>query len=53
MAIFSKNFGGHGPFAPSGYAYGGKGGHNSPGANSLRGRWITAGGAEKSQECHK
>jgi len=24
MTIFSKNLGGHGPFAPSGYAYGRK-----------------------------
>jgi len=31
---------------------GGQGRHNSPGANSLWGRWITAGGAEKSQQCH-
>jgi len=23
MTIFSKNFGGHGPFGPPGYAYGG------------------------------
>jgi len=28
-------------------------GRNSPGAESLCGRQITAGGAEKSQQCHK
>ena len=38
---------------------GGQGGHNSRGANLrwgaelLQGRRITAGGAEKSQQCHK
>jgi len=31
----------------------GQEGHNSPGAESLRGRRITAEGAEKSQHCHK
>ena len=30
-----------------------QGGRNSPGAESLWGRQITAGGAEKSQQCHK
>jgi len=29
-----------------------QGGHNFPGAESLRGRQMTAGGAEKSQQCH-
>jgi len=28
-------------------------GHNSPGAESLTGRQITVGGAEKTQQCHK
>jgi len=31
-----------------GVTRGGKGGHNSPGAESLRGRRMTAGGAKKS-----
>jgi len=31
----------------------GSGGHNSSGAESLRGRWMTAAGAEKCQQCHK
>ena len=32
---------------------GGQGGHIYPGANSLWGRWITAGAAERFQQCHK
>jgi len=37
----------------SGYRQGRyEGRNNSPGAESLRGRQITAGGAEKSQQCH-
>jgi len=42
-----------------GVTKGGQGGHDSPGAESLWGRRITAGrqmtaeGAEKSQQCHK
>jgi len=32
---------------------GGQGGHNSPGAESLWGRRMTVGGADKSQQCHK
>jgi len=28
-------------------------GHNSPGGKSLWGRWMAAGGAEKSLSCHK
>jgi len=31
----------------------GEGGHNSSGAESLWERRMTAGGAEKSQQCHK
>jgi len=32
---------------------GGQKGRNSPGAESLWGRRIIAGGTEKSQQCHK
>jgi len=31
----------------------GQGEHNSAGAESLRVRWMTAGGSEKSEQCHK